>query len=717
MQPPGSPLRTLADSRAISFGESSQVHRDAIAAAFGRAEVGLCSYSLHVSVARGLTTDFRFDAPNLTLNERIFASSALLHLHIRHAVELALWRQLCPAPRTTSQGIATVLLAAFTTREFYRQMLTAPLRQLASHLPEWLLGSMEMAERDSDEKVIRHLATRVDALLALQGRSLPPGSPMEEALAIAVEYSCVARPTELTLTLQGDERLLIDPCTGLNKYGCSSRPRPEAITFSSCTASSVSEFAFREAELLRQRLMATLTARNLPTAYDAEMETIRTGVHGVLEVDPAQTQVILSASGTDAELYPLFLFQSPARKRLVNIIVAPDEVGSGTVLAAGGQHFSSVTPNGSRVRQGEGLADLGAESLDVVCIPIRESDGSSLSTAQVHSSIISAVTEADQRADIIILHVVDNTKTGLVLPDIEFVRRLHNEYHAKLRVVVDACQFRLERGNLHRYLAMGFSILITGSKFFTGPPFSGAFLVPKTFEVTSSGAQLPRSFAEYFTQSELPESLRARAQNLPATLNLGLLFRWTGALHEMRCFYSVPPGQRTLILESFRNELIASIRDNLDLDLLESVVPARWSDADQSLWDALPTIFSFAVFDRQSDRPKQYLSTAALKIIYVWLNRDGEAQLPPSATDEERRLAAQRCHIGQPVTIARTAEHGETGALRIACGARLVYGITYDEGLGKDPAERFCRELSDAGSVLAKVSLILKYWDVFNCPA
>ena len=49
--------------------------------------------------------------------------------------------------------------------------------------------------------------------------------------------------------------------------------------------------------------------------------------------------------------------------------------------------------------------------------------------------------------------------------------------------------------------------------------------------------------------------------------------------------------------------------------------------------------------------------------------------------------------------------------MRIACGARLVYGITHDDGLGKTPPERFQRELADARSVLKKISLILKYWD------
>jgi len=275
---------------------------------------------------------------------------------------------------------------------------------------------------------------------------------------------------------------------------------------------------------------------------------------------------------------------------------------------------------------------------------------------------------------------------------------------------VDACQFRLEKTNLHRYLAHGFCVLITGSKFFTGPPFCGALLIPHRFDITGGGLPLPRGFADYFTSSEVPRVLLPQAQHLSSALNLGLLFRWSGALMEMKAFYSVLPEQRTLILKTFRSQLIHSIRGNPDLFLLDCPQPQRWKESDQSLWDAQPTIFSFAVCDPGPDRPGQWLGIPELKIMYQRLNRDCAERLPPSAPAEDRARAAQRCHIGQPVTIARPSQGGETGALRIACGARLVYGITYDGTLGRTPAERFQRELNDAQTVLAKVSLILKYW-------
>ena len=533
----------------------------------------------------------------------------------------------------------------------------------------------------------------------------------DPSLAIVKQHLSVANPTEFTFTLQGDERLLIDSASGLNKYGCSPRPRPEAITFSSCTASSVSEFAYAEGELLRQRFMTAISGPGPRACFEIEIERIRSEIATLLGFEQAHTHVFLSTSGTDAELYPLALFRSTTQTRLVNIVVAPDEVGSGTVLAAGGRHFCSVTPRGAAVRQGTPVEGIDVDRIEVILIPIRREDSTNLSPDEIHSAIEKTVREAEARADRIILHVVDNTKTGVVVPEVSFVSALKERHREKLRVVVDACQFRLERVNLQRYLAHGFAILITGSKFFTGPPFSGALLIPPDFGITGDGPQFPAGFEEYFTFDEAPPALRARADQLPRTLNFGLLFRWAGALAEMRAYFSVPQPQRTEILSSFRHELVASIRANPDLELLTPAVPVRWIDADHSLWDALPTIFSFAV---RSSTSGEWLGVKELRVIYQALNRDCSASLPPSATDSERTLAAQRCHIGQPVVTSRSAGGGESGALRIACGARLVYGISFDSQLGASPDERFTRELTDARAVLTKISLIVKYWSSFT---
>jgi hypothetical protein len=54
----------------------------------------------------------------------------------------------------------------------------------------------------------------------------------------------------------GDLRLNIDEIHLLNKYGCRPFPRPEAFTFASSTASSVSNFAFDKTDKVRSILIA-----------------------------------------------------------------------------------------------------------------------------------------------------------------------------------------------------------------------------------------------------------------------------------------------------------------------------------------------------------------------------------------------------------------------------------------------------------------------------
>ena len=47
----------------------------------------------------------------------------------------------------------------------------------------------------------------------------------------------VIAPAETLMSSGGDSRLSVDPVTGLNRYSCSHRPRPWAVTFGSSTAS------------------------------------------------------------------------------------------------------------------------------------------------------------------------------------------------------------------------------------------------------------------------------------------------------------------------------------------------------------------------------------------------------------------------------------------------------------------------------------------------
>ncbi len=697
------PLRTLADSRRISFADLSAPQEELLRQALARTEVGLGGYATTIGVGHEIEPDFQVREDRILLHQRVFSHPSILRLHLRHAVELALWLQLAPTAPGVPARSSIALLAAVAATRFYLQMLAEDRRQIAGLIPEWL----RVAAACPEQELLPQLAAHLAALWPLQAGAPPTPALTPEVIQLAQEYLPVAHPTEYILTQQGDERLLVDPVTGLNKHGCSPRPRPEAITFSSCTASSVSEFAYGAAEGLRHRLMRTLPVGNLAARYAQEIEQVRSSLKSLLGLE-AHTEVILASSGTDAELYPLALLRASGREKLLNIVLAPDELGTGTVLAAGGRHFSTRSPLGVDLHPGGAVA--GVENVEVVTIPVRGGDGAIRSAEELQQHLRAVVVAAAPLAGPIILHLVDNSKTGVVAPGLDFVCALQADFPGRLQVLVDACQFRIERENLQRYLAHGFWVLITGSKFFTGPPFGAALLIPN-FQTRGHAPSLPSGFGDYFTRSEVPPGLRDRARNLPAVLNLGLLFRWAGALQEMEAFYSVPKARRSSVQMEFGQELTACLRANPDLRFLAGPRPRRWPDADPTLWDTVPTIFSFAVRDPGAATPGQWMPLAELRKVYYLLNRDCSGQFPASATPAERALGAQKCHLGQPVLLARGPENGEISVLRIATGARLVYRIEYDLVLGATPPERYQMELAYARTLLQKISLLLKYWD------
>lgn len=76
---------------------------------------------------------------------------------------------------------------------------------------------------------------------------------------------------------------------------------------------------------------------------------------------------------------------------------------------------------------------------------------------------------------------------------------------------MDACQLRSDTRNIVDYAGLGFLTLITGSKFYCGPPFSGAVLFPPAAlrELQTGFEELPSGFDDYFTRHEVTRSLHS----------------------------------------------------------------------------------------------------------------------------------------------------------------------------------------------------------------
>jgi hypothetical protein len=304
--------------------------------------------------------------------------------------------------------------------------------------------------------------------------------------------------------------------------------------------------------------------------------------------------------------------------------------------------------------------------------------------------------------------VLDVSKRGRAAPSLKGVKAICDRYGDSVDVVVDACQARLSSDAIRACVEAGWLVLVTGSKFFTGPPFSGALLVPPATVGRLERETLPAGLRGYTSAAEWPDL--AAAAPLREDANYGLALRWHAALGEMRAFAAVPPARRRAILEKF----CASVRHMIEQspDLLMLPVPPLDRPVSEDDWDAVPTIMSFGILSPpQGDQKRTLLDLDRARQVYQWLNADLTPVLPETAHGFERDVVVRRCHIGQPVPVA--AEGGSViGALRISAGARLVSGEPSHEGLGEE--ERVNREIASVHTIIAKISLILRHFEVLQ---
>ncbi|MDE8347658.1 MAG: hypothetical protein POH28_16020, partial [Acidocella sp.] len=495
----------------------------------------------------------------------------------------------------------------------------------------------------------------------------------------------------------GDIRLARDPQSALNGYGCSHRPRPWAITFASSTASSSSSRGYVAAD--RARLRHTLALLRGATRRDASLDTlarVRRGIKRYFGLARG-TQIVLAASGTDTELLALALAHMEGGGQSVrSVLIAPEETGRGVPAAAAGRHFAVDTARGHDVVFQAPIAGFRADT-DVKAIALRDDAGAVRPMAVVEAEIIAAVGQGIYEGWRVVLHALDLSKTGLLAPTPSFLAGLRARFGGAFDLVVDACQTRLSPASLRAYLALDAVVLVTGSKFFTGPPFAGAAILPPRIAKRLRGATLPAGLEAYFGRDEFPEQCPA-AQGLPPAGNYGLALRWCAALAEMRGFARTDAQARVAILERFGDVVRAAVARMPALALLAAPPINRAAAQD---WECLPSIFSFSI--RAPHEPARNLTPDEARAVYRWLNADLSAVIPHKAA-----LARRICHIGQPVPLPQP-DAGLQGVLRVSAGARLFSGEPSHRALRGQA--RLAREFADLTLVFDKIGLILAHWE------
>jgi hypothetical protein len=494
-------------------------------------------------------------------------------------------------------------------------------------------------------------------------------------------------PLDRLLAAGGDSRLTVSAATGLNEYGCQPTPCPDTLSFSSSTATSISKRAYERAETARDALMRSAIEVGVETAFDARIQAMRDELRAHLGLAPDLADVVFSPSGTDSQLQALFLARALLGPELVTVVVAADQTGSGTVNTARGCHFSVATANGGRVQKGEPIAGL-AGALTSLALPLFDETGATRSPAAADSMVFDAVGRVVAGGGKVLLQVMDSSKFGWRAPSDACLEAITTRWPNDVQVAVDACQMRLGRARLRKYLERGYMVIVTGSKFFTGPPFSGAVLVPDVFAAhLNATSAIPPGLLEYVNCSDWPQNWPLLRTRFPVRTNFGQWLRWEAAIEEIGAYYRVPDSFRKMALTKFGRAVEGLIAASPSLELLPWQ-DRPFDDADEEL--AQRTIFSFVIRHGGGLR-----SLSECRTLY--------RSLAGHAMSGDLKPATQACLIGQPVALGH--DPSPPAALRISASARLVSDAWSSDAKTAD--HNLQRAIGDAGTAIANLETLL----------
>jgi hypothetical protein len=441
--------------------------------------------------------------------------------------------------------------------------------------------------------------------------------------------------------------------------------------------------------------MQSAIAVGIELALDTRVEAMRHRLKAYLGLSRANTEVVFSPSGTDCQLQALFLARALLGPALTTIVVAADQTGSGTADTARGRHFSAATASGNRVRKGQPIAGL-AGSIASVALRSFDDAGECYPPAESDSLVLGAVESAIAGGSNVLLQIMDSSKLGWRLPSDRCLDEIVARWPGRVQIVVDACQMRLGRPRLQQYLNRGYMVIVTGSKFFTGPAFSGALLIPAGLSpALGAVTEVASGLSDYSSRSDWPMNWTSLRSGFPVRQNFGQWLRWEAALEEIRTYYSVPDAFRMLALTTFRQGVERIIASSPSLRLLPPQPgPARGGAGDEEL--AQPTIFPFVI-----QRGDRVFSAADCGKIYRALARNAA-----SNGHADPAFAAKICLVGQPVALGE-AGRDPIAALRVCAGARLVTEAwSPNENTAR---ENLQRELGHVHTIVSKVEWLVAH--------
>jgi hypothetical protein len=518
-------------------------------------------------------------------------------------------------------------------------------------------------------------------------------------------------PTECILVAGGDSRLTIDRETGLNRYGTVPRPRPDAVHFSSSTASSISDYGFMLCDMFRRDLaMAVLRDEvSLEALRVQATDAVVTQILGLLGLDPSEADVVLAPSGSDTELLAVMSALAATDQPLTNILIAPEETGRAVALAGAGRFFDDIAGSGAAVRKGEEAWP--GRSIEVKQVAIRSPDGRPRVIAEIEAELSQIVRAALAKGRRVLLHVLACSKTGLKAPRANCVTQIVAMAPDEIDVVVDACQMRTPFEEIAGWARLGWMTQLSGSKFFTGPPFSGALTLPPSYRKRATRVRALLAAAPGIGRPEdwnvwWRQHLAWPTACAPASI--GPVFRWVPAIAEAHLLGTLPVSLCRYAFDRFRARLVARLARSTCLTSIEARDEPADSDDDRPTDLATRSIVCFSVTVRDSlGQGRRTLDAQECQRLFELLNLDLSQHISP-LSPAQQITAAQCAHIGQPVTLFIGDDKRELSVLRLVIGARFFTIVGY-AGIGAVEAA-LESEISDAIRAIDKLELAAERW-------
>ena len=440
----------------------------------------------------------------------------------------------------------------------------------------------------------------------------------------------------------------------MTKYGCSPTPYPH-LSYSSCTASTIGLEAFTHIREYYQRISFSNV-----DIYAEEFQHIRDDLRNIIGLND-NVDICLASSGTDLEMLP-YLFV-PKDMNICNIIIGPNEVGSGTLLSAEGRVFSNINEQYA-YHKSDKLEGFDEYNIDLFSLPVRDGAGRPIKDEVLLDNIVN-ISKSYTWGTYKILHSVFHTKTGLIKPTPESLLDLADEHTI---VIVDACQFRVSKERINQLLDRGCIVFITGSKFYGGPTFSAAALIPSTLrDIAAYNQFIPKGLNFLYGRELFPRRWKS-VDNFEYGESFGLLLRWKAAVFEMQLFNSISKDKKKKTIKIFNMSIKKILKEYPEFVLLSDL----YEDAP---YDVLMSnsILTFGFKNHMIDYEMSRKIYQKL-ISQEWLNDD----FPYSI------------HLGQPVKMIKK-NSSWLGTLRIALDSRFF--VNYSGKVQSVQEDLICREL------------------------